>query len=92
VPRAPSSPMPANGATLGRTNDTWLFWKTDGDTCSVHIWGGALDTTVPTPCSLHHLGMQDPGSYSWQVTATNAVGSSMGQPGISTSDLQHPRD
>jgi len=78
APGMPSNPGPANGSTLERTNDTWLSWKTNGDTCSVHIWGGALDTTVPTNCSLYYLGVQGGGAYSWQVTAANGFGSTVG--------------
>ncbi len=78
APGIPSYPYPANNATLGRTSDTWLRWKTNGDTCSVHVWGAALDTTASSPCSLYHLGVQAPGAYSWQVTATNAFGSTVG--------------
>lgn len=78
APSAPSNPNPANGSALERTNDTWLYWKTNGDTCSLHVWGSALDTTVATPCSNYHLGAQAGGAYSWQVTSTNGFGSTLG--------------
>ncbi|MEW5938340.1 MAG: glycoside hydrolase domain-containing protein [Chloroflexota bacterium] len=78
MPGAPSNPSPADASTIDRASDTWLRWKTDGDTCSIHVWGGALDVTSATPCSTYHLGPQTPGSYSWQVTATNSLGSTLG--------------
>ena len=78
APGAPSNPNPAHGSALERANDTWLTWKTNGDTCSLHVWGGALDTTVATPCSNYHLGAQAGGAYSWQVTSTNGFGSTLG--------------
>jgi hypothetical protein len=78
APSAPSNPIPADNAIVARASDTWLSWKTDGETCSIHIWGGALDVTSATPCSTYHLGPQAAGSYSWQVTATNALGSTLG--------------
>lgn len=78
LPTAPFNPYPANGGSVGRASDTWLRWKTTGDTCTIHVWGNTLDMTASTPCSLYHLGMQDPGMYSWQVTATNPSGSTIG--------------
>ncbi|HSQ39147.1 MAG TPA: glycoside hydrolase domain-containing protein, partial [Anaerolineales bacterium] len=78
APGTPSNPNPADGSAVARTNDTWLAWKTNGDTCSVRVWGDALDTTVSTSCSLYHLGVQGAGAYSWQVTATNGFGSTVG--------------
>jgi len=78
---APSLPLnlgPAQGSILSRTNDTWLTWKTTGDTCSVHVWGGSLDTTINGNCSLYRLAVRPGGSYSWQVTSTNDYGSTLG--------------
>ena len=78
APSAPSNPIPASGSTLDQTDDTWLYWKTTGDTCSIHIWGGALNTTVANNCSSYHLGVLGGGAYSWQVTSTNGFGSTVG--------------
>lgn len=78
APSAPSNPTPSSGSSVTRTNDTWLTWKTNGDTCSVHVWGGALDTNLIGDCAMVHLGAQSPGAYSWQVTATNGFGSTLG--------------
>lgn len=78
TPDAPSAPIPSHGATVARTNDTWLTWKTNGDTCSLHVYGGTLDTTVATNCSSYYLGMREAGAYHWQVTATNTFGSTVG--------------
>lgn len=78
APSMPSNPNPANGAAVSRTNDTWLTWKTNGDTCSVHVWGGTLNTNLVGDCAMVHLGLQSPGAYSWQVTATNGFGSTLG--------------
>lgn len=78
---APSQPLnlgPAHDSTWARTTDTWLTWKTTGDSCSVHIWGGSLDTTVNGNCSQYRLGVRAGGAYSWQVTATNESGSTTG--------------
>ena len=71
----PSSPNPSDGTTLGRTNDTWLYWSTNGTSCSVHVWGGSIDNTSEG-CSSLHLGSQRGGAYSWQVTASNSDGGS----------------
>lgn len=78
APSAPSNPNPASGSSVTRTNDTWLAWKTNGDTCTVHVWGGTLDTNLIGDCATVHLGPQAPGAYSWQVTATNGFGSTLG--------------
>jgi hypothetical protein len=78
APSAPSNPNPADGSAVAHAGDTWLYWKTTGDTCSVHVWGGALDTTSAGNCSSYHLGEQSTGAYSWQVTATNGIGSTIG--------------
>jgi hypothetical protein len=77
-PDPPSAPNPADGASVAQANDTWLSWKTNGDSCSIHVWGGTLDTTASNDCSPYHLGEQAMGSYSWQVTATNTFGSTPG--------------
>ena len=78
APSAPISPGPAEGATLDRTSDTWLSWKTNGDACSVHVWSAVYDQTVASNCSLYHLGVLYGGAYSWQVTAANGFGSTVG--------------
>lgn len=78
APTMPSNPNPANGSTLARTSDTTLAWNTNGASCSIHVWGGALDITAPTSCTSYQLGVQDAGAYSWQVTATNGFGSTVG--------------
>jgi hypothetical protein len=78
APSTPSNPNPADGSAVAHAGDTWLYWKTTGDTCSVHVWGGALDTTSAGNCSIYHLGAQSTGAYSWQVTATNGFGSTIG--------------
>jgi hypothetical protein len=78
APNQPSILEPSNNATLSRTNDTWFSWKTTGDTCSIRIWGGSLDTTVNGNCSLYRLGVRPGGAYSWQVTATNGFGNTVG--------------
>ena len=78
APSTPSNPNPAESATITRANDTWLTWRTNADTCSVHVWGGALDTNLVGDCAMAHLGPQGPGAYSWQVTATNGFGSTLG--------------
>ncbi|HEY5902840.1 MAG TPA: glycoside hydrolase domain-containing protein, partial [Anaerolineales bacterium] len=78
-PSRPQLLSPANGATLLRRSDIWLGWKTTGDTCSVHVWGGnGLDITAPTDCSQFRLGVRPGGAYSWQVTASNALGLTTG--------------
>jgi hypothetical protein len=78
APGQPFNPGPSAGSTLERANDAWLSWRTNGDTCSLHIWGGSIDITTSTNCSLYHLGVRNGGSYSWQVTATNGFGSTVG--------------
>ncbi|MEW6239330.1 MAG: glycoside hydrolase domain-containing protein [Chloroflexota bacterium] len=78
APGQPFNPGPSAGSTLERTNDTWLSWRSNGDTCSLHIWGGSIDITTAANCSLYHLGVRNGGLYSWQVTATNSVGSTVG--------------
>ncbi len=77
-PSVPLNLNPAQDSTLGRMENTSLTWKTTGDTCSVHIWGGAMDSTVNGNCSLYKLGVRPGGSYSWQVTATNGYGNTLG--------------
>ena len=78
APSQPANPNPADGASVTRTNDTWLAWRTNGDTCTVHVWGGTLDTNLVGDCATVHLGPQGPGAYAWQVTATNGFGSTLG--------------
>jgi len=73
----PSSPNPSDGTILGRTNDTWLYWSTNGTSCSVHVWGGSIDNTSEG-CSSLHLGSQRGGAYSWQITASNSEESANG--------------
>lgn len=78
---APSTPVPlapAPGSLVDRYADTWLRWKTTGDSCTVHITGQSLDITSTGICSVYHLGSRLPGTYSWQVTASNAVGTTTG--------------
>ena len=78
APSQPALRSPADPTTLGRATDTWLQWKTTGDTCSIHVWGGSIDLTSSTACSQYHLGVRAPGAYSWKVTAQNAAGSTAG--------------
>ncbi|MBI3732088.1 MAG: fibronectin type III domain-containing protein [Chloroflexi bacterium] len=79
APSPPSNPNPSDGTTLERTNNTTLYWSTDGTTCDVHIWGGNIDIT-PTggSCANLFLGTQYGGSYQWQVTAHNSSGATAG--------------
>jgi hypothetical protein len=75
TPTAPSSPIPADTTTLDRTSDTTLSWTTNGTTCDVHIWGGAININPSGgSCASLHLGNQYPGSFQWQVTAHNNTG------------------
>ena len=78
APSAPSNPVPADGAAVDRASDTWLAWKTNGDTCSVHVWGAAYDTNLAGDCAAVHLGPLGAGAYAWQVTAVNGFGSTVG--------------
>ena len=78
APSLPVNPKPVNGSTLPRTNDNWLYWSTNGGSCTIHLWGGNIDTTRSGNCASLHIGQQAPGAYSWQVTATNASGSVIG--------------
>ena len=78
LPTAPSNYNPAIGAVLERNNDTVLSYSTKGTTCSVHVLGDGIDINPSGGCSSLHLGEQRGGNYSWQVTATNASGSSSG--------------
>ena len=78
---APSAPIAANpvpSATVARGTDNWLTWKTTGDSCYLHVWGNGLDLGASGICSIYHLGNRLPGSYYWQVTAYNSVGSTTG--------------
>jgi hypothetical protein len=78
---APSQPVnqkPLNGAILSWSNDTWLYWSTNGSSCNVHIWGVTIDTTTNGNCASQHLGQRAPGVYYWQVTAINSNGSTLG--------------
>ncbi len=79
---APSQPTllsPAEGNTLPRLNNVWLSWKTSGDSCTVQVWGGAsMDITQESNCSLLSLGVLRGGTYSWQVTANNGAGTTIG--------------
>jgi hypothetical protein len=77
-PSVPIAAIPLPGANVVRNNDTWLTWKTTGDTCYVHVWGNGIDLASNGICSIYHLGVRPPGTYSWQVTAYNAVGSTVG--------------
>ncbi|MBI3732089.1 MAG: PKD domain-containing protein, partial [Chloroflexi bacterium] len=78
-PNTPANPVPTNNAILERTNNTILYWTTNGTTCDVHVGGGSLNIH-PTGlgCSSLYLGVQWPGVYQWQVTATNSYGSAPG--------------
>ena len=77
----PSMPLAANppaSSTVARGTDTWLTWKTTGTSCTVHAWGNGLDVSSSGICSIYHLGPQLPGLYSWQVIASNAIGTTIG--------------
>jgi hypothetical protein len=77
----PSLPIAANpvaGGTVARGADTWLTWKTTGDTCYVHVWGNGVDLSTNGICSIYHLGSRLPGNYWWQVIAYNPFGSTVG--------------
>jgi photosystem II stability/assembly factor-like uncharacterized protein len=78
VPSQPTTPKPVDGEILFPTNDTWLYWSTNGSSCNIHIWGVTIDTTTNGNCASQHLGLQAPGVYYWQVTAINANGSTLG--------------
>jgi len=78
APNQPINPKPIDGGILPRTNDNWLYWSTNGSSCTLHIWGGNMDITPGGNCASLHLGQQAPGSYSWQVTANNSHGSTIG--------------
>ncbi|MGE5251088.1 MAG: glycoside hydrolase domain-containing protein [Bacteroidota bacterium] len=79
---APSRPRllgPGNGATLPRGSNTWLSWKTTGQTCVIHVWGAnAVDITSGVNCSQFRLGVRRGGTYFWQVKAKNSAGSTQG--------------
>ncbi len=78
-PSTPSNPSPSDGTTLSRTNDTYLSWNTNGSTCDIHIWGGAININPRgQSCSNLHLGIQYGGAYQWQVTAHNNYGTTIG--------------
>ncbi len=78
APSQPATPKPIDGGTLPRTQDTWLYWSTNGSSCNVHIWGAGIDTTSNGNCASVHPGQLAPGVYLWQVTAINSNGSSLG--------------
>lgn len=78
VPSQPLNLGPAHDSILNRNSDTWLSWKTNGDTCSIHVWSNSLDITANGNCSLYRLGVRPGGSYSWQVTSTNSAGNTIG--------------
>jgi photosystem II stability/assembly factor-like uncharacterized protein len=78
APSQPATPKPVDMAILSWSNDTWLYWSTNGSSCNVHIWGVSIDTTTNGNCASQHLGLQAPGVYYWQVTAINANGSTLG--------------
>jgi len=82
APSQPVYPKPVDGGILPRINDTWLYWSTNGTSCSLHLWGGNIDTTPSGNCASLHVGQLAPGSYLWQVTASNPSGSTVGPPGI----------
>jgi photosystem II stability/assembly factor-like uncharacterized protein len=77
----PSTPIAANpvaGGTIARGSDTWLTWKTTGDSCYLHVWGNGVDLSTNGICSIYHLGSRLPGNYWWQVIAYNPFGSTAG--------------
>ncbi len=78
APVLPSSPKPVDGGVLPRASATWLYWSTNGTTCNLHIWGGVIDISPSGNCTSLYLGLRAPGAYSWQVTANNAIGSTIG--------------
>ncbi len=78
APTAPANPKPADGTTLDRSSDTWLYWSSNGTSCSIHVWGGSIDLDPSGNCSSLELGQQRGGAYSWQVTASNRYGSTTG--------------
>jgi len=77
-PTQPTNPKPVDGTTLVRSNDTWLYWNTDGTACTVQITGGSLNIKPNGDCSSYHLGTQKGGAYTWQVVASNPYGSTTG--------------
>lgn len=79
-PSAPSNPNPADYQTLSRTNNTTLYWNTNGTSCDIRIWGGAFGdhTFTGQSCSSFFLGSQYGGAFQWQVTARNSYGSTQG--------------
>ncbi len=79
APSVPSNPKPTEGTIIPRTTDNWLYWSTNGTSCSVHVWGGSIDINLnSSDCSSLHLGQQRGGTYSWQVTASNSYGYTIG--------------
>lgn len=77
-PTQPTNPKPVDGTTLVRTNDTWLYWNTDGTACNIQITGGSINIKPGGDCSSYHLGAQKGGAYTWQVVASNPYGSTTG--------------
>jgi photosystem II stability/assembly factor-like uncharacterized protein len=86
APSQPISPKPVSMSILSRTSDAWLYWTTNGTSCALHLWGGRTDLTRTGNCSSVYLGPMHGGAYSWQITATNAFGSTIGP--VWTFDVQ----
>jgi hypothetical protein len=89
APSIPVGPKPVDKALLPRTTDVWMYWTTTGTSCDVHWWGGNVDTAQSGNCSSLRLGQLRGGAYSWQVTAHNQYGTTIGP--VWTFDVQpHP--
>jgi chemotaxis receptor (MCP) glutamine deamidase CheD len=78
APSTPSSPSPSSGTTLSRTNNTTLYWSTNGTSCQVFIQGGSINISPSGGCSSLALGQQRGGAYSWYVKSTNSYGTTTG--------------
>jgi subtilisin family serine protease len=78
IPTSPANPIPADNLTLERTSNTILSWTTNATMCSIHIQGGSININPSNNCASLLLGNQRGGSYSWQVTASNVVGTTQG--------------
>jgi len=78
LPSAPIAALPLPSSTVARNADTWLTWKTTGNTCSLYVWGNGLNLSSTGICSIYHLGPKLPGTYFWQVIASNNLGTTTG--------------
>ena len=81
LPAAPYNPSPMDATAFERSAAIALSWTTDGTSCTVHLWGGSgLDLSVPgQSCSTSFpVGQLHGGTYNWQISSTNATGTSLG--------------